>query len=389
MSGRPTLTVASFYSGAGGLDLGFEDAGYEVLLANDIDATAIKTLSEITQARLAVAQDVSTLNLSQALPDAADVVIGGPPCQGFSVAGKMDPNDPRNRHLWTFLSLVSQIKPRAFVLENVKNLYENARWSALREDLLAACQILGYSTRLMLLNAADFGVPQTRERMFLVGMRGQVSIPPLQPDSSAKKVTVREALSVLPRYGSRGNDTLCSAKITPAAKPVLRKSPYAGMLFNGAGRPLDLDRPSTTLPASMGGNRTPIIEQNMLDGDSESWIKWYHQHLWQGGEPLALNDPVSPHLRRLTVEEAAVLQGFPPGTRFAGKSSAQFRQIGNSVAPPMARAVATYLAQFIDQADESFAIKDYDEGELIDLTERNRPIQAGLWDSEIRLAHSH
>lgn len=336
---RPT--VAAFYSGAGGLDMGFEQAGFEVLLANDIDPTAIETHRRINNARVAVAQDVTTLDLSEVLRDGADVVIGGPPCQGFSVAGRMDPHDPRSKHVWTFMSLVDQIKPRAFVMENVKNLYENARWSVLREGLVAAAERMGYSTRLMLLNAADFGVPQTRERMFLIGLSGSASLPPLAPDLSVKPVSVREALNALPRHGEPGNDTLCTAKITPATNPVLRRSPYAGMLFNGGGRPLDLDRPATTLPASMGGNRTPIVEQNILDGDDHSWVRWYHAHLKAGGDPL----PVGPHPRRLTVEEATVLQGFPVGTRFSGTPSAMFRQIGNSVPPPMARAVAEYIAQ--------------------------------------------
>lgn len=360
---RKQYGVAAFYSGAGGLDLGFERAGYEILLANDIDPIAIDTHRRHGSARVAVAQDINTVDLKPAA--GADVVIGGPPCQGFSVAGKMDPHDPRSRHVWTFLEKVSQLKPRAFVMENVKNLYENRRWSVLREDLITAASVLGYSTRLMLLNAADFGVPQSRERMFLVGVRGTVEIPALVFGSSRSRVSVREALSALPRFGEDGNNTFCTAKITAAAKPVLRKSPYAGMLFNGAGRPLDLDRPSTTLPASMGGNRTPIIEQNLLDGEDGSWIKWYHEHLWNGGKPLPFEEPVSRHLRRLTVEEAAVLQGFPAGMKFSGPVSAQFRQIGNSVAPPVAEAVARYLAELVDQADSARRVPDMSADELI------------------------
>lgn len=371
-------TVAAFYSGAGGLDLGFERSGYEILLANDIDPVAIETHKRHSNARVAIAQDVSTLELSSAL--GADVVIGGPPCQGFSVAGKMDPDDPRSQHVWTFLSLISRIKPRAFVMENVKNLFESSRWADLRDGLKLAANAMGYSTRLMLLNSADFGVPQSRERMFLVGILGDVQIPDLHPDPIQNRVSVREALRALPRFGEPGNDTSCTAKITAASNPVMRKSPYAGMLFNGAGRPLDLERPCTTLPASMGGNRTPIIEQNLLDGDSESWIREYHAHLVAGGKPLEFESPVSPHLRRLTVEEAAVLQGFPVGMKFSGPPSAQFRQIGNSVPPPLAAKVAAYLKPLIAKADQSRAVPDLSIAELTSLATKELILHRGqLW----------
>lgn len=362
MASRSELKVATFYCGAGGLDLGFERAGCEIIFANDIDPVAVETHRRLSNARVAVAGDVHTVDLKAAA--GADLVIGGPPCQGFSVAGKMDPHDIRSRHVWTFLSLVSRLKPKAFVMENVKNLYDNDRWTDLREDFLAAARILGYSTRLTLLNAADFGTPQDRNRMFLFGLRGDAPVPDLIPDAESPVISVREAFKLLPRYGEPGNDTFCPAKITPAAKPVLRRSPYAGMLFNGAGRPLDLDRPSTTLPASMGGNRTPIIEQNLLDGDDDSWVRKYHSHLWEGGEPLPMG-PIDGPLRRLTVEEAAVLQGFPLGVQWAGQGSAQFRQIGNSVPPPLAEAVARHVATFITDADDSADVPTMDEDELI------------------------
>ena len=371
-------SVASFYSGAGGLDLGFVRAGYEVILANDIDKTAIETHKRYGHARVAVAQDVKMLDLS--LAAGADVVIGGPPCQGFSVAGKMDPSDPRSEHVWTFMELVSAIKPRAFVLENVKNLYTNKRWSAIRDGLVFASRHLGYSTKLMLLNAADFGVPQSRERMFLIGVLGDIDIPELQPVSPARTISVREALESLPKFGQPGNDTFCTAKITAAANPVLRKSPYAGMMFNGAGRPLDLDRPSTTLAASMGGNRTPIIEQNLLEGDSQSWIREYHSHLRSGGEPLPFESPVGPSLRRLTVEEAAVLQGFPVGMKFSGPTTAQFRQIGNSVAPPLAQRVAEHLLPFIAPGPNCKTVPTLSSSELIRFAAEAFLSEAGhLW----------
>lgn len=356
-------TIASFYSGAGGLDLGFINAGYQIKFANDIDAIAIQTHNFLHQTSVAVAGDVNKIDLSNAL--GADVVIGGPPCQGFSVAGRMDPLDTRSRHVWKFLELVGRIKPKVFLMENVKNLYSNARWAEIRMGLIMASQALGYSTSLSLLNAADFSTPQSRERMFLIGVRGDLKVPALKPPRQSKLVSVRDALSKIPRYGSGGNNTFCTAKITAAANPVLRKSPYAGMLFNGAGRPLNLERPSTTLAASMGGNRTPIVEQNLLDGETDSWIRWYHGRLREGEPPIPFDESVSPHLRRLTVEEAAVIQGFPVGMKFSGSSSAQFRQIGNSVAPPIAEAVARHIMPLLELAGSVPNTRSFDVQELM------------------------
>ena len=121
------------------------------------------------------------------------------------------------------------------------------------------------------------------------------------------------------------------AKITLARNPVKRKSPFAGMLLNGQGRVIDLGRPAPTLPATMGGNRTPIIDQDQLDYDFQPWIVKYHQRIvTEGREPLK-RLPKSARLRRLTVEEAATIQTFPRDLDWQGPQSAKFRRIGNAV----------------------------------------------------------
>lgn len=316
------------------MDLGFKEAGFLPVFANDIDSFAIETLNQLLGVTHGVAADVLSISLPQDL--SVDLVIGGPPCQGFSVAGKMDPNDPRSEHVWKFLELVSTLKPKAFVMENVKNLAVNDRWSAIKNSLVEAAETLGYTTRIFLLTASDYEVPQNRERMFMVGIRGATPQHPV-PVTSGKRPTVRDALRLLPRFGSPGNDGFCTAKITTAQNPVLRKSTYAGMIFNGAGRPMNPDAPAPTLPASMGGNRTPILDQSMIDGAKSGFVEKYHAHLLSGGEVWA---DVPSSLRRITVEEAACLQSFPAGMKWAGPVSARFRQIGNAVPPKLAYHVA-------------------------------------------------
>lgn len=277
--------------------------------------------------------------------DSAAVVIGGPPCQGFSVAGKMDPNDPRSKHVWEFFRVVEHVAPRAFVMENVKALALNSRWAQVRKELQAHAERLGYKTRILVLNAADFGIAQLRERMFLIGTLDAV-VPTPSPSSGSRK-TVREAFSLLPPYGERGNDSLCKAIITPAKSPVLRRSPHAGMLFNGQGRPIDLETAAPTLPASMGGNRTPIIDQESLETHAEPWVVGYHKQLLQTGKTAK---SIPKRLRRLTVEEAALLQDFPIGMRFHGSQCSKFKQIGNAVPPGMGRAIAIAVRSVLEGA---------------------------------------
>jgi DNA (cytosine-5)-methyltransferase 1 len=337
-------TFVSAYSGCGGLDLGFRIAGFAPVWANDVDRSAIDTYTALLGEHAVVGKIEAV-----ALPKRgeADLVIGGPPCQGFSVAGRMDPNDPRSAHVTRFLDLVERVRPEAFVMENVKALAVSPRWADVRESLVDRARRLGFTARILVLNAADFGVPQRRERMFLVGLRG-MDFPDRLEATTPTYVTVGDALRALLPFGEPGNDTRCSAGITPARRPVLRPTAYRGsLLFNGNGRPLDLEKTAPTLPASMGGNATPIVDQRQLVEGGESWVVGYHHRLLSGRDPLKR---VSRDLRRITVEEAAQLQGFPIGMDWRGRTGPRYRQVGNAVPPPLAYAVASALAELLGLA---------------------------------------
>ena len=342
----------SLYSGAGGLDIGFMEAGLVPSFAIDVDPTAAATYS-FSYKRLRDSlphleghdHQCQVGDIARSIDDldsvTADLVIGGPPCQGFSVAGKMDPTDPRSRLVWRFLDAVERVRPEAFVMENVKALAANSRWAGLLDGLREKASQLGYSTSVLLLNASHYGVPQARERMFLVGLQGNGTLAVPLETSKDGPPTVGDALQELPPYGLPGNDSKCKAIVTPARRPILRRSPFAGMLFNGAGRPMQINKPAPTLPASMGGNRTPIIDQNHWDGNGDCWITEYHAHLMGGGEPY---QAAPGFLRRITVEEAARIQGFSSDMEWRGRQSAVYRQIGNAVPPPLAAAVAQAVA---------------------------------------------
>ncbi|WP_294438161.1 DNA cytosine methyltransferase [uncultured Slackia sp.] len=341
----------SLYSGAGGLDLGFIAAGFTPVFANDINADAMKTyaaamaaISKKTGKALNHRIVTGDIREVEELPEkgSAELVIGGPPCQGFSVAGKMDPNDPRSRHVFDFLAMVERIQPMVFVMENVKALAKNKRWAGTIADIRKKAEEIGYKTNLEVLNSADYGVPQTRERMFLVGVKNH-SIDYDYPKPTVKEwMSVADALRKLPPLGEPGNDQACKAKITAAKNPVLRPSPFAGMLFNGQGRPMNLNKPAPTLPASMGGNRTPIIDQETLETGAPQWVEEYHAKLQNGGNLIG-NVPV--RLRRISVQEAAAIQTFPRDMPWYGSQCSRYRQIGNAVPPKMAFEVARSVAE--------------------------------------------
>ena len=341
----PMYTAISLYSGAGGLDLGFSRAGFHIRWAIDHDRYAVQTYNANLDP-YAVCGDV--LSIDPPLGIKPTLVIGGPPCQGFSVIGRMNPDDPRSKHVDHFFDVVEELSPRAFVMENVKALGESQRWEAVRERLLDRANALGYERQLFVLNAQDYGVPQSRERMFLIGIRGATPTRP-EPTTAGRPATVRQALEQLPRVGEPGNDATCAARVVPASKPIMRPTAHRGsLLFNGSGRPLNLDGPAKTIPASMGGNATPIIDQEELEHGAEPWVVSYHRRLLEGKPPLKR---VPKRLRRITVQEAAALQTFPPDWKFMGPRVAQYRQVGNAVPPRLAEAVASTIRGILEQQD--------------------------------------
>ena len=365
-------TFVSLYSGCGGLDLGFARAGFRPVWANDFDQHAVDTYNSIKDvtdpewaeaaARFgdhdAVCGDVRAESKVLA-PGMADLVIGGPPCQGFSVAGRMDPNDPRSKHVFEFLDIVSRVRPKAFVMENVANLARNARWTDIIEQLHANASS-DYDIELVVLNASHWETPQARERMFFIGLpKGSTPIDFSQPPTLINPPSAGDVLRAMPMFGTPGNDSVCIAKVTLAKNPVKRKSPFAGMLFNGQGRVIDLDRPAQTLPASMGGNRTPVIDLDQLDKGETPWIVDYHDRVVNQDMPALTAVPTGVRMRRIIVEEAAALQTFPKDMGWSGPQSARYRQIGNAV-PPMlafhvASAVASVLAGTMSSAADELA----------------------------------
>ena len=340
-----TIRTISLFSGAGGLDIGAIYAGAQIIWANDMNKEACESYA-LNIGKHIHQGDINSYFPSLAKFDDIDLVIGGPPCQGFSVAGRMDENDERSKLIWSYAKVVEIVNPKAFILENVKALAVLDRWASVRSALLQKFIDLGYSVNFIVLNASDFDVPQARERVFFIGFKnGTLSLPDLDNMLKPYKVkakSVRQALSVLDRAGIGNNSRTCNAKITLTPNPVLRKSAYAGMLFNGLGRPIKLDGYSATLPASMGGNKTPIIDERALYDGETPWVESYRARV-EKDPSIAQTESVPPYLRRMTVDEARIVQTFPLDYVFCGSQSAQYTQIGNAVPCNLSKAVCSMV----------------------------------------------
>ena len=309
--GRSGLRVLSLFSGCGGLDLGFEEQGFETAFCVEWDYEACKTIRHnrpnwpLHEGDIRVFVDVAR--------DVQDVqgVIGGPPCQGFSPAGKGNPNDPRNTLWREYFRLVRETHPEFILLENVPGML-HAKNRPHLDALVAAFEDLGYIISFGVLNAADFGVPQNRKRLIVTGGLGFRI--PLPKPSHKNPVTVRSAIQDLENNSSVPNHL--PNKHAPDV--VERWSKLAeGESDPGYRRSrLHADRPSTTLRA--GGGYGP--SGNHLGG--------FHP-------PIHYRFP-----RQLTVRESARIQGFPDSWVLKGSKTAQGRQVGTAVPPPLASAIA-------------------------------------------------
>ncbi len=308
-------TAIDLFCGAGGLSLGLEEAGFETVLAVEYEQNACDTYhAAMPHVRLHPG-DVRHVDFTKW--QGVDLIAGGPPCQPFSTGGQRRGRLDERDLLPEFVRAVLEARPRAFLMENVPGLASTTHREYLREALRPLFDLYRVSGPHVL-NAADYGVPQSRRRLIVAGvLEGEFCLPAGDPQHPVPAGTV---LSVQP-VGEPN-----TSKIVYAKNPDLRPNPYHGQLFNGGGRGLDLEAPAPTILASAGGNKTHFL-------DVGGHVPPYHRHLMTGGKPRTGE---LPEARRLTVSECAALQTFPMEMKFHGARSAQYTQVGNAVPPKLA-----------------------------------------------------
>ena len=290
------MKIISLFSGAGGLDLGLIQAGNTVVWANDIDKDAVATYKENISPDI-ICEDIKNINLEN-LPD-ADVVVGGFPCQGFSQANlRRVLDDPRNFLYKFFYQTIKAKKPKVFIAENVKGILSLGKGEAIKQ-ILSDFEDAGYITEVHKVNMADYGVPQTRQRVIIIGQNIELGNDMLFhfPEATHSKdgnpkpwISIKQAIDHFPdpdQPNTVVNHTYSKYKIV-----------YRDFT---AHRQTDADKPSPTILARGNG----------------------------GGGVCAI-----PHYngqRRLTIRESASVQTFPEDFHFNGAQNSCYRQIGNAV----------------------------------------------------------
>jgi DNA (cytosine-5)-methyltransferase 1 len=351
------------FAGAGGLSLGFEQAGFDVAAAVEIDPVHCAVHQYNFPDTKIICESVAALSgerireLAQLGSREIDVVCGGAPCQGFSTIGKRALDDPRNQLVFHFCRLVDELRPRYAVFENVRGLTFGLHKKFLNE-IVTALQGFGYEVLLpyKVLNAADYGVPQDRKRLFLIAARKGECMPDY-PRASGQ-ATVSEAILDLPNADDFP-ELLERDWIEARLEPL---SPYARRL-NGIERdPRDFSHPRAwdagiitsslrTEHTQVSKSRFSSTEQGKVEPISR-FLKLNPEGLCntlRAGTDSARGAFTSPRPihpifpRVITVREAARLHSYPDWFRFHCTKWHGFRQIGNSVPPLLGRAVASAI----------------------------------------------
>jgi DNA (cytosine-5)-methyltransferase 1 len=366
------MVAIDLFSGAGGMSLGFKQAGYKVRGAFDIEDRNIETYKHNFPETRGFVSDLSVLRgaeirkLSQTAKVDIDVLFGGPPCQGFSMAGRRMKNDPRNMLLSHFGRLVKELEPRYFIVENVAGLMMGHGRESL-DKFLKIVSRSGYKVvePIRILNAADFGVPQRRKRTFILGYHKtnrapRYPIPKGLINERGKEVfpKVKDAILDLPAIERFDHlFEFDEADYTSSAK-----SYYAKLMRGEVSDLEDKLKPERRNTEKITGClRTKHSKETMRrfsktkPGKIETISQFYRLDLEDVSPTLragTANDhgshtaprPIHPTIPRcITVREAARLHSYPDWYRFHNTRWHGFRQVGNSVPPLLARAVASSL----------------------------------------------
>jgi DNA (cytosine-5)-methyltransferase 1 len=375
---RDTISALSLFSGCGGLDLGFSKSGYNILEAYDNWGPAIENHQKnkillggkAIKASLALADGEVSL---ESFPK-VDVVLGGPPCQGYSFAGKQRIDDPRNFLYQDFLRIVNHIKPKVFLMENVKGLEAMAL-----DEIKVSFRAIKYNVWIHKVKAIDLGIPQRRERIIIIGTKigekefitPSILVGPLF--GAAEPQNIIDAIGDLPEPKAVGSQKISSnhflddhifLPLSEEAQKFIRHIPNGGFFMNAPRKTLpkrlkmifdnplryksprlfpkaDARKPSQTIPASSSPSIGGVIAP---DFD------------YSNGEALPINPAdhtingiyVSPKLsRRFTPREAARLQTFPDEYLFMGSITTKIKLIGNAVPVKMAQLLAEEIREQI------------------------------------------
>ena len=353
-------TVLDLFAGCGGMSYGLERAGFVVAAGVDFDAPALNTFALNHPSSVSIELDLSTTTAMDEITERIgehvniDVLVGGPPCQGFSLTGPRQLNDPRNRLYTSMLRAAERFKPKVILIENVRGmatLYNGAVLS----DVVQAIEGLGYTvTPPRVLDAASFGVPQHRLRLFIVATRNDVApftFPESThgPNQNVPYVTCGEAISDLPplEHDLGSEETNYTSHPHSTYQSAMRGE--GEVLWNHLGTRHTEHVKSVIAQVPEGGNHKDLPPGV---GDSrkfnEAWTRYHSQRPSRTIDTGHRNHFHYRWNRVPTIRENARLQSFPDTFRFLGTKTQQNRQVGNAVPPLLAESLGRSILASLD-----------------------------------------
>lgn len=362
---RKKFTCVDLFSGAGGLSRGFLDAGYDVVLGVDFDDAALQTFKANHGSAEAMKLDLfdhSNIDKIVEFLDEKniklDVLVGGPPCQGFSIAGPRDINDKRNSLYLAMVKLADRLKPQAVVLENVPGMIQTNGGIGAKRIVQDFTEI-GYKMTPKLLYAPDYGIPQIRKRVFFVGLRdsNEEFEFPLATCDKEHYVTCADAIDDLPSLQTDDGEIIYGDEIqdyrTPARTEyqiLMRKN--TKQVQNHIGSiPIEKTKKMISLVPEGKNHKALPEEYRGLYKYHEALTRYHSQK-----PSLTINTGHRSHFHYLynripTVRESARLQSFPDDFIFYGNKSQQYKQVGNAVPPMLGQVIATKLKEYLQGDD--------------------------------------
>jgi DNA (cytosine-5)-methyltransferase 1 len=367
-------TAIDLFCGAGGLSEGFRQAGYRVLAGNDIDHVAGRTFSATHLDAVFFSEPIQQLSAQKLLAEAGlskgelDCLIGGPPCQGFSVYNhKRGMHDARSHLFREYLRLVAGLAPKWIVMENVTGILSAGGGAAVSE-IKNGLKDLGYRVEMQVMKTEEFGIPQERRRVVFIGTRTSAIISFPQPTHGAGKlgfVTIRDAIGDLPVLKNGGKQS--SAPYSKTATTNYQKQMRArSALVHDHNAPrlsqINLDRMKHIPP---GGSWRDIphnlLPEGMKRARRSDHTKRYGRMMWNGLACTILTKcdvhwgayihPAQD--RAISVREAARLQSFPDWFQFEGSMTDQYVQIGNAVPPLLGKCIAEAILNSTSISEEA------------------------------------
>ncbi|MGO9781737.1 MAG: DNA cytosine methyltransferase [Streptosporangiaceae bacterium] len=375
----PGPTVVELFAGAGGMMLGLEEAGFTTLLANEVHAHPCMTLRRNFPGTPVVEGSIRNFSASELFHAAGydqipevDLIAGGPPCQGFSTAGMKDPSDPRNTLIGDFIRIVKEVRPRGFLLENVTGLV-SMRGGRLWHNVAQELDGLGYKFHHAVLHVADYGVPQMRKRLIVLGAREETPPPHPDPTHGATSspnlslfgpnepyISCGEALADIPALGP--GEVRTSYDIDPVTDYQRRMRAGTNQLFN---HEATMHKASTVAYMALFPPGGTTLDLPVYARTGKQGVQRWPLDGLARTITTAPEDFVHPTQNRIpTIRELARIQSFPDRFEFMGQRTAgnqqrrlgycsQSQQVGNAVPPLLAEAVGKTIINHFQLDDET------------------------------------